>query len=584
MKLKDKWLKRWSFVKKLQYFLVSILFCIFFLTILISTVSWFFFVTEQNQKGVEEQLDLMAGEYSSSLEQYKAVAISIVLDQHVQKFCQFETNSIPLKQEASDVYHALLNLLNSQANANFIAVINNNIDTYVYTGNHSMTISNFENVYRNDFQDSIKAKDKGALRMSFADSYYWNSKYTLTVYFPVYSTTNLDTINGLVVINMEDSLLEHLNRRREHSLSSLYVMDAEGMILSHQNTERIGEKAIFNKQIMNSKGTFMFEGKQITYQKVNGWNYYLVNEIPVSYLYRNIMGVIGVMLAVMIVVLMISLWVTNRMAIKLYRPIETVLEGMNNVSIANLRKRIRTEGMDWDGMRLAEGFNVMMSEIDVLMEQVKEEQHIIDQMKFNGLQSQIQPHFLYNTLECIHWQAAAQGNKEVSTMVKALAQYYRICLSSGHDIIPLKRELEHIENYIIIQNMRYDDIIELNITVDEIYMDVRIPKLTLQPLIENSIEHGMKSVEEKRGSIAIYVKESVHYLQLFVEDNGSGMDDQKLAYINQTIGEFSTEIGYGINNVNKRIELLYGEGYGLCFYKKEAGGTIVEIRLPLPEQ
>ena len=103
----------------------------------------------------------------------------------------------------------------------------------------------------------------------------------------------------------------------------------------------------------------------------------------------------------------------------------------------------------------------------MLMDQVKMEQHQIEQIRFNSLQSQIQPHFLYNTLECIHWQAMADGNKEISTLVMALAKYYRICLSKGHDVIPLELEIEHMKNYLIIQNMRYDNIIGSEIQIEE---------------------------------------------------------------------------------------------------------------------
>ena len=133
---------------------------------------------------------------------------------------------------------------------------------------------------------------------------------------------------------------------------------------------------------------------------------------------------------------------------------------------------------------------IMMDDINQLMIKNREEQHQLDQIRFNSLQSQIQPHFLYNTLDCIHWQASADGNKEVSDLIVALAAYYRICLSNGKDIIPLSVELEQIRYYLIIQNKRYGDIIHYENKVDEKYLGVLLPKLTLQPLVENSIYHG----------------------------------------------------------------------------------------------
>ena len=113
----------------------------------------------------------------------------------------------------------------------------------------------------------------------------------------------------------------------------------------------------------------------------------------------------------------------------MYQPLNKVVSNMDYVATGSLRTRINVDNMGEDFTKLAIGFNSMMDEIEVLMEQVKLEQHQLEQIRFNALQSQIQPHFLYNTLECIHWQAIAEGNKEISTMVKALAKYYRICLS-----------------------------------------------------------------------------------------------------------------------------------------------------------
>ena len=162
------------------------------------------------------------------------------------------------------------------------------------------------------------------------------------------------------------------------------------------------------------------------------------------------------------------------------------------------------------------------------MEQVKLEQHQLEQIRFNALQSQIQPHFLYNTLECIHWQAIAEGNKEISTMVKALAKYYRICLSKRHDVIPIREEIEHIRNYMIIQNMRYDNIIGSEIVVESRVEESLIPKLTLQPLVENSIYHGMKVKEGKKGTLYLTAYKDGDEVVIKVSDTGTGMSQEQI--------------------------------------------------------
>lgn len=583
--LRDKWGKRWSYAKKLQFFLLVMISVVTVAAMAVSTVSSVSFLARQNEEYVSEQLSSMALEYNSTLEQYKAVALSLAMDRSVQDYCSFQEPSGGINAAAGIVYDMLTNnVLYMQNNANFIAVVNNKVGSFSYNGNRSMMESDFEHSWEKDYAQSIQAKKRGALRMSFAKNYYHNGEYTLTLYFPVYSVTNMVTETGMLVINLEDSLQEHLNNRTHYTLSSLYLTDTQGTIVSHTESGEIGRRVEFADQLTDKSGSFRFEGKLVNYQRVGDWNYLLVNEIPLFSLFQNCFTIIGLLFLLMLLVMGSSVSASSRMARALYRPMNKVICKMNDVSSGNLRTRINTEDMDLDSLKLADGFNAMMDEIDILMKQVAEEQRQIAQMRFNGLQSQIQPHFLYNTLECIHWQALADGSVEVSTMVKALAQYYRICLSAGKDIISLEKELEQVKNYLIIQNMRYGDIIELKIEVSEEYYGIQIPKITLQPLVENSIYHGIRIKEGRKGRILIGMREEDGALYLYVEDNGQGMSLEKVEYINRHITEFDKEIGYGINNVNKRIELLYGAGYGLFYSLSETGGVRAQIRLPRLEE
>lgn len=243
-----------------------------------------------------------------------------------------------------------------------------------------------------------------------------------------------------------------------------------------QNQERIGKRVTYQEQMQGDSGSFQKNGVLINYQKVGKWNYYLVNEISVFELYKGNMKVAAVLVFVIVGMTVLSIFLLRKMMKAFYEPLDRVVVAMDDVSEGRLDKRINQSSMDEDSRKLAEGFNTMMDEIDGLMEQVKVEQHQIEQIRFNALQSQIKPHFLYNTLECIHWQALADGNKEICTMVKALAQYYRIVLSRGKEIIPLKQELEHIRSYLVIQNMRYDNIIELEDRIPEEFHSLLIPK------------------------------------------------------------------------------------------------------------
>ena len=529
------------------------------------------------------QLETLASNYDKTLEQYQSLAIALVIEESVQEYCKSaESSGEEYEREAGEVYDYLLNMLNVQSNMNFAVVEKYNKNKYVYKGNSSVVDARFELVYQEDYEESVPAKQESKVHMSFSNRYFRDGKYTLTIYHPIYSATSIEEARGMLIMNLNDSLIEQLHLEKEKEADNeMFLMDCNGKIVSVANQERIGKRVTYQEQMQGDSGSFQKNGVLINYQKVGKWNYYLVNEISVFELYKGNMKVAAVLVFVIVGMTVLSIFLLRKMMKAFYEPLDRVVVAMDDVSEGRLDKRINQSSMDEDSRKLAEGFNTMMDEIDGLMEQVKVEQHQIEQIRFNALQSQIKPHFLYNTLECIHWQALADGNKEICTMVKALAQYYRIVLSRGKEIIPLKQELEHIRSYLVIQNMRYDNIIELEDRIPEEFHSLLIPKMTLQPLIENAIYHGIRIKEGEKGVVTLRIHRENQDVYLQVCDSGSGMSQEKIDEMNQSISRHDETFGYGVRNVNKRIELLFGKEYGLRFFKNEFGGVTVEIHLPI---
>lgn len=251
---------------------------------------------------------------------------------------------------------------------------------------------------------------------------------------------------------------------------------------------------------------------------------------------------------------------------------------------------------------LAKSFNYMVGEIQRLVkkqeetiEELKRERDYVGEVQkqkrkaeLKALQAQINPHFLYNTLNAITWQAADQGAEEVSILSNALGKFFRISLSKGAEIVTLKEELEHVRSYLDIQSIRYHDRLNYRIEVEEARMDYRVIKLILQPLAENSIYHGIK---EKRGAGQIRIWAEPFFegqkqcLKLVVWDDGAGIPADRLTVMNQALAEGVTDHsdGYGIYNVNERLRLYYGEEYGLSYESVEGQWTRAELRLPLEE-
>ena len=246
--------------------------------------------------------------------------------------------------------------------------------------------------------------------------------------------------------------------------------------------------------------------------------------------------------------------------------------------------RAKVETKDEVG-ELATSFNNMIEQINVLMEIREENQKQLRKAELETLQAQINPHFLYNTLDSISWMARLKRIDEVEEMIEALTMFFRIGLSRGKEIITLEDELQHIHSYLRIQQVRYRNKLSYTIDIPQTLHKYLVVKMTLQPLVENAIYHGIK---EKRGKgmISITGAEDKDMLILKVKDTGKGMLPEMVAKLNQSLqnGEEMDASekfhSYGVQNVQRRIQIRFGKQYGLYYESTYMEGTTVTIKLP----
>lgn len=227
---------------------------------------------------------------------------------------------------------------------------------------------------------------------------------------------------------------------------------------------------------------------------------------------------------------------------------------------------------------LDKGFNEMVGRINTLMETQMENQKYLHRAELELLQAQINPHFLYNTLDSIAILADHQRYGDVVKMVTSLSVFFRISLSKGKDTITMRAERDQVASYLEIQQIRYSDILDYEIDIPEELLGYTVPKLVLQPLVENAIYHGAKS-QRKIGHIRITGESRGDDIMLRVADNGAGMDEAQVKALQAGIYE-DRHTGLGLVNVHKRIKLYCGEGYGLFFESALGKGTTVSILLP----
>ena len=219
----------------------------------------------------------------------------------------------------------------------------------------------------------------------------------------------------------------------------------------------------------------------------------------------------------------------------------------------------------------------MAGRFEGLLENVRKEQEMQHLTQLQLIQAQVNPHFLYNTLDTIVWLIEGGQEQDAVDMITSLSVFFRTSLSKGNDIIPLSEEVRHTLSYLEIQRSRYRDIMEFEINIPEELDKILVPKLTLQPLAENALYHGIKNKRGK-GKILIEGFDLGDDILLRVSDNGQGMTSYRLAEVQKAI-QTGERAGFGLAAVSERIRLYYGLGYGLKISSKEGVGTVMEVYL-----
>jgi two-component system, sensor histidine kinase YesM len=289
-----------------------------------------------------------------------------------------------------------------------------------------------------------------------------------------------------------------------------------------------------------------------------------------------------ILLPLVILFSVAAAWVISA---SIYMPIKKLHDVTTTITKNDLQALVTGDNLD-EISELGMSFNIMIGRIRELLDSKIREQENLKKAELRTLQAQINPHFLYNTLDTIVWMAEANKTDQVIEIVRALSSFFRISLSKGKDWIPIQQEIEHVRSYLTIQKMRYRDILDYEIDVDEDVLDGTILKLTLQPLVENALYHGIKS-KRNGGVIKVRARRAEPNLILLeVEDDGVGFTPYKLAQIQASLDDDSSEItltesGFGLENVNKRIKLYYGRQYGITLHSQYQSGTRVILVIPL---
>lgn len=425
-------------------------------------------------------------------------------------------------------------------------------------------------------------------------------EYVFSVASSIISKENNEQI-GLICVDMNLEVIRNIiTKFMDNENNQFYIIDNESNMIYNNNETNLGSKFSMEwmpetRKLNSDKGQMIrnIDGRKklITYyySKSIEWWYITVNDLdsliaPNLFVFRNI--IIFLTLTILIIMIIFSVVVSNMITSPIKKlQIAMKLSNANDFKIVN-----GVHAKDEIG-QLVIIYNNMVNRISELINTVYKVTIKEKEAQLNALQTQINPHFLYNTLNSISCIAQVKGVKEIMIICKALSDLFRYSIKAGNQMVPLKDELISIKNYMTIQSIRYENKFEVVYNINEELIDCKILKLTLQPIVENAIYHGLEPKRDK-GLLTIGVekKSGSHMMIISISDNGIGMDEAKLNEIRTLLDDngesnyMNDKISVGFKNVHDRIVLYYGNQYGLKIYSEAGIGTNVEICLPLSKQ
>lgn len=295
---------------------------------------------------------------------------------------------------------------------------------------------------------------------------------------------------------------------------------------------------------------------------------------------QNVMTTTALMIVLIALLCVVAIFATRRVYDRMLSPLNEVGEAADKIAGGDFSARVHIDTED-EIAALGDRVNAMASHLEQNVAQIREDERKMRNAELRLLQEQINPHFFYNTMDTIVWLIEAGKSEEAEDMLVSLSNYFRLVLSQGREFIVIRDEIRHVKSYLEIQQVRYQDILNYEIDVAEDIGSFGIQKMTLQPIVENALYHGIKNKRSK-GTIWIRGKKQGDNIVLTVEDNGAGMDGATLQALREKIEKPArqNDTGFGMANVNERIHMGFGPDYGIQVDSKEGVGTIVTLTLP----
>ena len=402
-----------------------------------------------------------------------------------------------------------------------------------------------------------------------------------------------ETAAYCVIYFSQDNMNNILKQNIPLANSASYILnEREAIVASSDNSLTATYRLPYGETIsaIGNPNTFITKSIQgvdfyLGYYEITNTNWILVSVLPAAPIVQKGNQLVVMFVLVYLVILALAFLLALALSKSISNRISSLANQMRSVRSGSGRPlRMDDPGGHDEIEDLIDTYNYMSDEIGSLMDKQEQSAKEMRTSEFKALQAQINPHFLYNSLDMINWLAKSKQTEEVTTAVQALSKFYKLTLSKKDNMGTVDKEIEHVSLYVQLQNMRYQDKIHLFVDVPDEMLSLPIPKLVFQPIVENSIQHGIFERPDKEGNIVLTGWQEEDDMVFLLSDNGIGMTPAKVADIltghSEAADPNAKGSNIGVYNTHHRLKLLYGNEYGLTYTSAEGIGTEVEIRLP----
>lgn len=523
---------------------------------------------------------------NEKLEKVRSVSEIIHFDQTFSDFLKVAPYDHDIYYKLRTV-NDLHNFLSSLQTSDVISRIN------LYLNNKYTSVYNYTNIFPvskeklEELQSSLQKTNSEWYPQFNSDK--GTDAHVVSYVKQLVSPDNYSNVIGYIHIDVPEILLAKILTNLNTLPNSVtYIQNSQGLKVSSTHWEFQGLMDISNI-LLNSSADGLKKGYWTSIEidgndmltgvrSVPKTDWYIVTVIPYEEITKNSRNTLFIMFWIAAAIAFLAFFLANFIAYYNTKRIRNLVQKMNEAETGKLSIIHKSSSNDEVG-HLINSYNIMISRISELLQEKFVLGQKVKEREIALLQSQINPHFLYNTLELINWVAEDDDYLGVVDITKSLSNYYKLTLAMGKPVVTLRHELNHTSEYVKIQNKRYAGSISLDITVDEDLMDIEIPKITLQPLVENSIEHGIRNTPSLAGEIKIGATVVDDMVYITVRDNGAGIKPEKLKALlspknNNDSGSF------GIANIHERLKLYFGDEYGLEYTSVFSSFTEVTIKLP----